>query len=65
MSVLPIGYALAGPIANAIGISTYLWIGAIWVVVSALAVGTVPSVPDLQTDGAPEREAAPAPASAG
>jgi hypothetical protein len=50
MSVLPIGYALAGPIASAIGASTYLWIGAVWVVASALGVATVPSVRDLRTE---------------
>jgi hypothetical protein len=50
MSALPLGYALAGPIAHAIGFSTYLWIGAIWVVVSAIGVALVPSVRDLRTD---------------
>ena len=60
MSVLPIGYATAGPVANAIGISTYLWIGAIWVVVSAIAVALVPSVRNLQMDRAPEHKPAPA-----
>ena len=50
MSVLPLGYAIAGPVAEAIGASTYLWIGAIWVVVSAIAVGLVPSVRNLRTD---------------
>jgi predicted MFS family arabinose efflux permease len=58
MSALPLGYALAGPIAHAIGLSTYLWIGAIWVVVSAIGVALVPSVRDLRTDVVPE--AAPA-----
>ena len=58
MSMLPIGYAIAGPVADAIGISTYLWIGAIWVVVSAIGVALVPSVRNLRTDVVPE--AAPA-----
>jgi hypothetical protein len=58
MSVLPLGYAIAGPVASAIGISTFLWIGAIWVVVSALGVALVPSVRDLQTDVAAEPAAA-------
>ena len=53
MSVLPLGYALAGPVAEAIGASTYLWIGAIWVVVSAIAVALVPSVRNLRTDVPP------------
>ena len=50
MSMLPIGYALAGPVADSIGISTYLWIGAIWVVASAIGVALVPSVRNLRTD---------------
>jgi predicted MFS family arabinose efflux permease len=58
MSVLPLGYAIAGPVADAIGASTYLWIGAIWIVVSAVGVGFVPSVRNLRTDV--PAEAAPA-----
>jgi predicted MFS family arabinose efflux permease len=61
MSVLPLGYAIAGPVAEAIGTSTYLWIGAIWVVVSAIGVGLVPSVRNLRTELPPEA----APAAAG
>ena len=58
MSVLPLGYAIAGPVAEAIGVSTYLWIGAIWVVVSAIGVALVPSVRDLRTDVPPDAAAA-------
>jgi hypothetical protein len=47
-----------GAALNAIGASTYLWIGAVWVVVSAIAVGLVPSVRNLQTDPAPVAPAA-------
>ncbi len=54
MSALPLGYAIAGPVANAIGVSTYLWIGAVWVVVSAIGVALVPSVRNLRMDRAPE-----------
>src|SRR5262245_4854071 len=50
MSVLPLGYAIAGPVAEAIGASTYLWIGAVWIVVSAIGVGFMPSVRNLRTD---------------
>ncbi len=60
MSVLPIGYAIAGPVAEAIGVSTYLWIGAVWVVVSAIGVALVPSVRNLQTERTLEHEPAPA-----
>jgi len=44
MAFLPAGYALAGPVAAAIGISTTLWIGAAWIVVSTLGVCLVPDV---------------------
>ena len=44
---LPLGYALAGPVASAIGISTTLWIAAGWVVASTVAVIIVPSVRQL------------------
>jgi predicted MFS family arabinose efflux permease len=40
MIFLPAGYAIAGPVADAIGISTSLWIGAAWLLVStALVLG--------------------------
>ena len=45
---LPLGYALAGPVAAAIGISTTLWIAAGWVVASTAAVIIVPSVRQLR-----------------
>jgi predicted MFS family arabinose efflux permease len=38
MIFLPAGYALAGPVASSIGMSTDLWIAAAWVVVSSLAL---------------------------
>jgi hypothetical protein len=44
MAFLPAGYALAGPVSDAIGISATLWIGAAWIVVSTLAVLSVSSV---------------------
>ena len=46
MVFLPAGYAVAGPVANAIGISTTLWIGAAWLLVSTLAVSAVREVRD-------------------
>ena len=63
MSVLPLGYALAGPIADAVGAETLLWFGAIWLAVSAVAVAFVPAVRYLGRDGA-SPEAAPAAATA-
>ena len=37
MIFLPAGYAIAGPVADRIGISTSLWIGAAWIVVTTIA----------------------------
>jgi predicted MFS family arabinose efflux permease len=48
MAFLPAGYALAGPVANAIGISTTLYIGAAWIVVTTMVVCLVPSVRDFR-----------------
>jgi MFS family permease len=56
MAFLPAGYALAGPVAQAIGTSTYLWIGAVWIVLSTVAVLCVRDVREFRGDdplGAP------------
>jgi len=55
MIFLPAGYAIAGPVAERIGISTSLWIGAAWIVLSTAAVLSVPGVRNV-------RSATPAPA---
>jgi MFS family permease len=44
MVFLPLGYALAGPIADAVGMSAYLIFGAAWIVVTTLIVFAVPAV---------------------
>ncbi len=44
MVFLPAGYAIAGPVAMAIGVSTTLWIGAVWIVVSTIALLAVADV---------------------
>jgi MFS family permease len=44
MVFLPAGYAIAGPVASAIGISTSLWIGAVWLLVSTAVVLSVREV---------------------
>jgi predicted MFS family arabinose efflux permease len=41
MAFLPAGYAIAGPVASMIGMSTSLIAGAVWIVASTLAVITV------------------------
>ena len=53
MVFLPAGYALAGPVASAIGLSTTLWIGAVWIVVTTVAICSVPSVRDFRMRDAP------------
>jgi hypothetical protein len=49
MIFLPAGYAVAGPVAGKIGISTSLWIGAAWIVVTTIAVLSVPSVRNFRS----------------
>jgi MFS family permease len=44
MIFLPLGYALAGPIAAGVGMSAYLVFGAAWIVVTTALVFTVPAV---------------------
>jgi MFS family permease len=44
MVFLPLGYALAGPIADAVGMSTYLVFGAVWILVTTAFVFAVPAV---------------------
>jgi MFS family permease len=50
MVFLPAGYALAGPIATAIGLKTYLVIGACWIVASTLFVIRLPAVREVRLD---------------
>jgi MFS family permease len=44
MAFLPAGYAIAGPVASWLGISTVLWIGAAWLLVSTALVFSVSDV---------------------
>ena len=44
MVFLPLGYALAGPIAAAVGMSAHLVFGAVWILVTTAAVFAVPAV---------------------
>jgi MFS family permease len=44
MVFLPLGYAVAGPLANAVGMSTYLVFGAVWILVTTAVVFSVPAV---------------------
>jgi MFS family permease len=60
MVFLPAGYALAGPIAMAIGLKTYLVIAAAWIVVSTLFVIRLRAVREVGLDEG--TDAVPAPA---
>jgi MFS family permease len=53
MVFLPAGYAIAGPVADMIGISTSLWIGAAWLLVSTTAVVCVRDVRSYGAEPAP------------
>ena len=48
MAFLPAGYAIAGPVAAALGMSRTLVLGAVWIVLSTAAVLTVRSVRDFR-----------------
>jgi MFS family permease len=48
MAFLPAGYAIAGPVAQVIGMSTSLLIGAAWIVVSTALVLCVRDVRDFR-----------------
>src|SRR5207247_2069619 len=50
MAFLPAGYAIAGPVASVIGMSTSLWIGVVWVVVTTLIVISVRDVRDFRLE---------------
>jgi MFS family permease len=58
MVFLPAGYAIAGPVASAIGISTSLWIGAAWLVVSTAVILSVRDVRDYGSVPMPELSSA-------
>jgi predicted MFS family arabinose efflux permease len=60
MVFLPAGYALAGPIAMAIGLKTYLLIAAVWIVASTLFVIRLRAVREVGLDD--ESDAVPVPA---
>jgi MFS family permease len=44
MVFLPLGYALAGPISAAVGMSAYLVFGAVWILTTTVLVVAVPAV---------------------
>jgi predicted MFS family arabinose efflux permease len=60
MVFLPAGYALAGPIAMAIGLKTYLMIAAVWIVASTLFVIRLPAVREVGLDEPTDAVAVPA-----
>jgi MFS family permease len=53
MVCLPLGYAIAGPVASAIGLRASLLIGAAWILVSTFAVTRARGVRSVELDYAP------------
>jgi len=45
---MPLGFVLAGPVSDEIGISTTLWIGVVWCTLSTAVVAAVPGVRNLR-----------------
>jgi predicted MFS family arabinose efflux permease len=45
---MPLGFVLAGPVSDQIGISTTLWIGVVWCALSTAVVAAVPGVRNLR-----------------
>jgi uncharacterized membrane protein YccC len=62
MAFLPAGYAIAGPVASVIGMSTSLWIGVVWVVATTLIVISVRDVRDFRLEPVEQTEPELAPA---
>jgi Transmembrane secretion effector len=58
MIFLPAGYALAGTIGGAIGISTYLVAGASWIVATTLGLLLLPAIRDFRLGDAGDDELA-------
>lgn len=62
IAFVPLGYALAGPLAGAIGISATLWLGTGWAVMGGAAAVSFPSVRRLRASPSKTRSAGPGPA---
>lgn len=58
MAFLPAGYAIAGPVAALIGVSTSLWVGAAWLLLSTAFVFSVPDVRRYGSGRTPELSSA-------
>jgi predicted MFS family arabinose efflux permease len=54
MAFLPLGYAIAGPVAMAVGVRTSLLVGAAWIVASSAAVTRVRGVREAASARPPE-----------
>lgn len=51
---MPLGFVLAGPVSDQIGISTTLWIGVVWCALSTAVVVAVPGVRNVRRIDAPQ-----------
>ena len=61
MVFLPAGYALAGPIASAVGMRSYLLFGAAWLIASTIAVCRLRSVRGFSSEPPPQEAPVPVP----
>lgn len=57
VALVPLGYALAGPLAGAFGITAVLWLAAGWNVLGSAVIIAVPSVRRLPGAGPAARPA--------
>jgi hypothetical protein len=48
MCCLPLGYALAGPAADVVGMDAVLWFGAAWMALSSLAFIALPPIRNVR-----------------
>jgi predicted MFS family arabinose efflux permease len=62
IAFVPLGYALAGPLAGAIGISATLWLGAGWAVIGGIAALSFRSVRHLRASPSERQSTGPGPA---
>ena len=51
---MPLGFVLAGPVSDQIGISATLWIGVVWCTLSTAVVAAVPGIRNVRRIDTPE-----------
>ncbi|MBV9381726.1 MAG: MFS transporter [Streptosporangiaceae bacterium] len=56
VGLVPLGYALTGPLASTLGVTGTLWLAAAWTVLGSATALAVPAVRQLRTTRVPRRE---------